>query len=76
MGSPSSDGADLMIDVRQLVKTFGHTTALAGVDLQVGRGEVHAFLGPNGAGKTTTLRLLLGLLRADSGDMRVLGMDP
>lgn len=76
MGSPSYDGADLMIDVRQLVKTFGRTTALAGVDLQVGPGEVHAFLGPNGAGKTTTLRLLLGLLRADSGDMRVLGMDP
>jgi ABC-2 type transport system ATP-binding protein len=67
---------DVLVDVRQVVKTFGTTTALDGLDLQVRRGEVHAFLGPNGAGKTTTLRLLLGLLHADSGSMRVLGMDP
>ncbi len=76
MGSPSSDGADLMIDVRQLRKKFGHTIALNGVDLQVRPGEIHAFLGPNGAGKTTTLRLLLGLLRANGGSMQVLGLDP
>ena len=76
MGSPLSGGADLMIDVRQLRKKFGHTIALNGVDLQVRPGEIHAFLGPNGAGKTTTLRLLLGLLRADGGTMSVLGMDP
>ncbi len=59
-----------------LVKTFGRTKALNGLDLRVAQGEVHGFLGPNGAGKTTTLRLLLGLLRADAGEMRVLGGDP
>lgn len=67
---------DLVIDVQEVTKTFGATTALDRLTLQVERGEVHAFLGPNGAGKTTTLRLLLGLLRADSGRMTVLGKDP
>ncbi len=67
---------DLVIDVRGLVKNFGRTQVLKGLDLQVNRGEVHAFLGPNGAGKTTTLRLLLGLLRSDGGSMSVLGLDP
>ena len=59
-----------------LVKSFGRTKALNGLSLSVAQGEVHGFLGPNGAGKTTTLRLLLGLLRADAGSMRVLGADP
>ena len=59
-----------------LVKSFGRTKALNGLNLSVAQGEVHGFLGPNGAGKTTTLRLLLGLLRADAGEMRVLGGDP
>lgn len=59
-----------------LVKSFGRTKALNGLNLSVAPGEVHGFLGPNGAGKTTTLRLLLGLLRADAGEMRVLGGDP
>jgi len=59
-----------------LVKTFGRTKALNGLNLSVAQGEVHGFLGPNGAGKTTTLRILLGLLRADAGAMRVLGGDP
>ena len=59
--------SDLVVDARGLVKSFGRTTALAGLDLQVARGEVHGFLGPNGAGKTTTLRVLLGLLRLDAG---------
>ncbi|GAA1907903.1 ABC transporter ATP-binding protein [Streptomyces sodiiphilus] len=64
------------IAVSGLVKTFGRTRALDGLDLQVETGEVHGFLGPNGAGKSTTLRVLLGLLRADSGTSRVLGGDP
>jgi len=64
------------IDVAGLVKTFGATRALDGLDLQVTTGEVHGFLGPNGAGKTTTLRVLLGLLRADAGTVRLLGGDP
>ncbi|MBD0842055.1 ATP-binding cassette domain-containing protein [Streptomyces sp. TRM68416] len=62
--------------VSQLVKTFGRTRALDGLDLTVARGEVHGFLGPNGAGKTTTVRVLLGLLRPDAGEVRLLGGDP
>jgi ABC-2 type transport system ATP-binding protein len=58
-----------------LVKTFGPTRALDGLDLTVNTGEVHGFLGPNGAGKTTTLRILLGLLRADAGHAELLGGD-
>jgi ABC-2 type transport system ATP-binding protein len=64
------------IAVSGLVKTFGPTRALDGLDLTVNTGEVHGFLGPNGAGKTTTLRLLLGLLRADAGQTELLGGDP
>jgi ABC-2 type transport system ATP-binding protein len=59
-----------------LVKSFGATRALDGLDLSVAEGEVHGFLGPNGAGKSTTIRVLLGLLRADSGHAEVLGVDP
>jgi ABC-2 type transport system ATP-binding protein len=59
-----------------LVKTFGRTRALDGLDLSVRTGEVHGFLGPNGAGKTTTIRVLLGLLRADAGRAELLGGDP
>ena len=67
---------DAVIEVSELHKSFGRVPALAGLDLQVERGEVHGFLGPNGAGKTTTLRVLLGLLRADRGRVRLLGGDP
>ena len=64
------------ISVRGLVKTFGATRALDGLDLEVATGEVHGFLGPNGSGKSTTIRVLLGLLRADAGEAVVLGQDP
>jgi len=64
------------IEIRALRKSFGRTTALDGLDLTVRTGEVHAFLGPNGAGKTTTIRILLGLLRADGGQVTLLGGDP
>jgi ABC-2 type transport system ATP-binding protein len=64
------------ISVSDLVKTFGRTAALDGLNLQVEVGEVHGYLGPNGAGKTTTIRLLLGLLRADRGQAALLGGDP
>lgn len=67
---------DTVIDIAGLVKRFGHTTALDGLDLQVERGEVHGFLGPNGAGKSTTIRVLLGLLRADGGIVTMFGQDP
>ncbi|MCH0539819.1 ABC transporter ATP-binding protein [Streptomyces sp. MUM 203J] len=64
------------ITVAGLHKSFGRTHALAGLDLTVAAGEVHGFLGPNGSGKSTTIRVLLGLLRADSGSARLLGRDP
>ena len=64
------------IEVTGLVKTFGSTRALDGLDLNVRRGEVHGFLGPNGSGKSTAIRILLGLMRADSGHTRVLGGNP
>ena len=64
------------ISVSGLVKTFGRTRALDGLDLTVHAGEVHGFLGPNGSGKSTTIRVLLGLLRADAGEVRLLGGDP
>jgi ABC-2 type transport system ATP-binding protein len=64
------------ISISGLVKTFGPTRALDGLDLEVRTGEVHGFLGPNGAGKTTTIRVLLGLLRADAGQAELLGGDP
>ena len=64
------------ISVSGLVKTFGQTRALDGLDLTVRTGEVHGFLGPNGSGKTTTIRVLLGVLRADAGTVRMLGGDP
>ena len=65
-----------VITMTGVVKRFGRTTALDGLDLTVAEGEVLGFLGPNGAGKTTTLRVLLGLLRIDAGTVTVLGMDP
>ncbi|MBF6352188.1 MULTISPECIES: ABC transporter ATP-binding protein [Nocardia] len=67
---------DTAVAISELRKTFGRTTALDGLDLDVRRGEVHGFLGPNGAGKTTTIRVLLGLLRPDSGSVELLGGDP
>jgi ABC-2 type transport system ATP-binding protein len=74
-GTPGGDGSAAVF-VSGLVKTFGRTRALDGLDLTVATGEVHGFLGPNGAGKTTTIRVLLGLLRADAGEVRLLGGDP
>ncbi|MGH4014368.1 MAG: ATP-binding cassette domain-containing protein [Pseudonocardiaceae bacterium] len=64
------------IKVTGLVKTFGRTRALDGLDLSVNTGEVHGFLGPNGSGKSTTIRVLLGLLRADAGQAQLLGGHP
>jgi ABC-2 type transport system ATP-binding protein len=67
---------DEAISVSRLVKSFGSTRALDGLDLSVATGEVHGFLGPNGAGKSTTIRVLLGLLRRDGGTVRLLDGDP
>ena len=63
------------IEVHDLRKSFGHTVALDGLDLEVATGEIHGFLGPNGAGKSTTIRILLGLLRSDAGRATLLDGD-
>jgi ABC-2 type transport system ATP-binding protein len=68
--------SDVVLRAAGLVKRFGSVRVLDGLDLEVGAGEVHAFLGPNGAGKTTTIRILLGLLRKDGGEVSLLGRDP
>jgi ABC-2 type transport system ATP-binding protein len=67
---------DRAIRVTGLTKTFGRVTALDRFDLDVAIGEVHGFLGPNGAGKSTTIRVLLGLLRKDAGEVVLLDGDP
>jgi len=69
--------ADLpAVEIHGLCKAFGRTQALDGMHLTVSHGSIAGFLGPNGAGKSTTIRVLLGLLRADSGSVRLLGGDP
>ncbi|MEZ6012303.1 MAG: ABC transporter ATP-binding protein [Hyphomonas sp.] len=66
---------DFAIDVHGLVKRFGQKTAVAGVDIQMPRGEVWGFLGPNGSGKTTTIRMICGLLKVTEGSGTCLGYD-
>lgn len=65
-----------VIQVHHLAKEYGKVAALNGLTLEVNQGEVLGFIGPNGAGKSTTIRILLGLLRKTSGDVRVFGKDP
>jgi ABC-2 type transport system ATP-binding protein len=65
-----------VIELRGVRKFFGRNEVLKSVDLSVPPGKTFAFLGRNGAGKTTTIRILLGLLKADVGIVRVLGLDP
>jgi ABC-2 type transport system ATP-binding protein len=69
-------GEKAPLEIRGLVKTFGKVRALDGLDLSVQPGEVLGFLGPNGAGKSTTIRVVLGLLRKDAGEVRLFGGDP
>lgn len=71
--SPGNPAAELAIETRALTKRFGRQVAVDSIDLAVPRGSVFGFLGPNGSGKTTSIRLLLGLVQATSGDIRVLG---
>jgi ABC-2 type transport system ATP-binding protein len=65
-----------VIRIQGLTKRFGAVHALDGLDLEVAPGEVHGFLGPNGAGKSTTIRVILGLIRASSGQVALFGGDP
>lgn len=76
MGKHTADTSENVIDIAGLNKSFGKFQALADLDLHVEKGTVHGFLGPNGAGKSTTIRVLLGLLKADSGHVALLGKDP
>jgi ABC-2 type transport system ATP-binding protein len=64
------------VEARGLEKRYDHVVAVDRVDLTVEPGDVYGFLGPNGAGKTTTLRMLLGLIRPDGGQVRLFGRDP
>ncbi len=68
--------SQIVIRTEQLLKDYGRVRALAGLDLEVRRGEIFGFLGPNGAGKSTTIRILLDLLRPTSGRVEVLGSAP
>src|SRR5207248_9057990 len=73
--SGSLDRTPPAVRVERVVKQFGSTTALAGVDLEVPEGMVFGLLGPNGAGKTTLVRILATLLRPDAGRAELLGLD-
>ncbi|WAA10996.1 ABC transporter ATP-binding protein [Fervidibacillus albus] len=64
-----------VIEVRGVTKKFGNFTALNNIDLSVGGGEIYGFIGPNGAGKSTTIRILLGMLKATSGEATIFGKD-
>jgi ABC-2 type transport system ATP-binding protein len=66
---------DAVVEVKDLVKTYGSIRAVDGISISVARGEVFGMLGPNGAGKTTTVEIIEGLRTADSGAVRLLGMD-
>src|SRR6266516_1131456 len=78
--APPEDGiasdALSVISVRGLRKSYGRVEAVAGIDLEVARGEIFAFLGPNGAGKTTTVEVLEGFRTRSAGEASVLGDDP
>ncbi len=67
---------NVMISVKNLKKFFGDVKAVNNISFNVNKGEIFGLLGPNGAGKTTTIKLLLGLLESDEGELEVLGMDP
>jgi ABC-2 type transport system ATP-binding protein len=74
--APAAASAAPAVEFRGVVKRYGSTVALDGLDISLGRGETVALLGPNGAGKSTAIGLVLGLLRPDSGEVRVLGGRP
>ncbi|OIB01558.1 bacitracin ABC transporter ATP-binding protein [Paenibacillus sp. LC231] len=66
---------DYAIDTQELTRRFGKRETVKQINLKVPKREIYGFLGPNGAGKTTTIRMLLGLIRSSSGDIRILGKD-
>jgi ABC-2 type transport system ATP-binding protein len=74
--SGAAAGPDVLVRAQGLTRRFGALTAVDGVDLDVRRGEMFGLIGPDGAGKTTTLRMVLGLLKPDSGRIATCGLDP
>jgi ABC-2 type transport system ATP-binding protein len=74
MNGAAAHGDGISLD--RVVKRYGATTALAGLSLEVRRGEMFGLIGPDGAGKTTAIRVMCGLLHADEGTLRELGLDP
>src|SRR5437867_10173386 len=74
MSNPSSQGPSVL-QFQNTVKDYG-SKKIGPVDLNIGKGEIVGFLGPNGSGKTTCMRLMLGLIRPSSGNVRVNGYDP
>ena len=64
---------DWALETQGLTRTYGAHTVVNDLDLQVARGDIYGFLGPNGAGKTTTMRMILGLIKKDSGTVRIFG---
>src|SRR5687768_14732258 len=75
-GSSDPPEGDMAVQFASVEKRFDGTPALAGLTLDVRRGEMFGLIGPDGAGKTTAIRLLCGLLHADAGTVRVFGRDP
>jgi ABC-2 type transport system ATP-binding protein len=73
--APPRKPAETVVSIRGLIKRFGDTTAVAGIDLTVSAGSFYGIVGPNGAGKTTTLSMATGLLRPDAGTIIVHGID-
>ncbi len=65
----------VLLEARDLVKTFGHLTAVDGISFEVEKGQVMGFLGPNGAGKSTTMKMLTGFLRPTRGSAQIAGFD-
>src|SRR3954453_19139500 len=74
--SPGSTPGDVLVHARGLTKTFGDFVAVAGIDVDVRRGEAFGFLGPNGAGKSSTMRMIGCVSPGTAGTLRVLGRDP
>ncbi|WP_141557049.1 ATP-binding cassette domain-containing protein, partial [Bacillus pseudomycoides] len=64
-----------IVETEDLTKTYGAVNSVNQLQMQVGKGEIYGFLGPNGAGKTTTIRMLLGLIKPTTGNIKVFNRD-